>query len=455
MSTKIVGILELASKYKYGFTSRGVPLYLFKPYDEEESDYIVGSSCRETHYNQIALIEVVSKPDPHTKKAKGNLLQLYGRVGDPVAERTALLQHYCPLPKKANKGSEADAEAEEENRHVHLSSETGWITFHIDPVGCRDIDDAIAFYPATGTWAITIADAAAAVPDGSTLDLEAKAAGSTFYSLTGEALRPMLPAAISQGSASLLPGEKRRGLTLFIEPDGTERFGLSWITVKHSFTYESFVDSELAKEVKADQEPHAWIESFMIRYNRAAASVLKQAGLGLLRVQPTSVVDERLAAIDPALTWKGASYEPVSPDKDKIQTHASLGLYCHASSPLRRYADLVNQRIIKQILTARLHTLTLTLNLDIADHLNCRMKAAKRFSRDLTFLHFVTPGKVHEVEVIWITEGLEAKVWVPDWKRTLRLRHEEVHELGYRGRIKIYCDPTRRSWKSRVLTAPL
>ena len=444
MTTKQVGVLELASKYRYGLTSRGAPLFLFKPYDQDQPDYIVGSTERDISRNQIALVET---PPPGTKeKGRGTLLRLFGPVGDPAAEQAALLQYYCPA--KQDKTIAPDTDSDDENRQPLES----WTTFHIDPPGCRDIDDAIAYHHDSRTWAITIADVAAAVPVDSDTDKTAAAIGSTFYTLEGQALRPMLPPAISEGSASLLPGQRRRGLTLFLHADGTESWGLTWITVEHSFTYDSFVGSAVAFDLQVSKEPHAWIEELMIRYNRAAAALLKKAGAGLLRVQPPADAEKikAWAAIDPLLANEAALYESVRPEKE--QTHASLGLYCHASSPLRRYADLTNQRILKAILKGQQPL----ADPSVAERLNDRAKANKRWSRDLTFLTHVTPGRVHEIDVVWATdapEGEKQKVWVPLWKRLIRLRHAEPRPMGTKGRIQIFCDPTKRNWKQRILTA--
>jgi hypothetical protein len=91
----------------------------------------------------------------------------------------------------------------------------------------------------------------------------------------------------------------------------------------------------------------------------------------------------------------------------------------------------------------------------VAAHLNDRMKAARRFSRDLTFLTHVTPGKVHEISVIVMDEQ---KAYVPLWGRIIRLRHElrpEENTVGNEIQIQIYCDPTQRNWKQRVLTAAI
>lgn len=434
----LVGVLELASKYRYGLTSRGAPLFLFKPYDQTQPDYHVGSTERDLTRNQIALV------DPSSEN-RGTLVRLFGPVGDPDAEHAALLQHYAPSPPKATEIPESDT-GDDENR-IPIDAASGWTTFHIDPPGCRDIDDAVAYNHATRSWAITIADAAASVPIDSALDKAARAIGATFYNIEGRALRPMLPAILSEGAASLLPGERRRGLTLFISPSGEETFALSWITVVHSFTYDGFGRSDLAYDLQISRDPHSWIEELMIRYNRAAAAILRKANTGVLRVQ-AAAVQTLWAKIDPALGFlaaEAAAYEAT--DAGKEQNHASLGLYCHASSPLRRYADLVNQRALKAILRGGP-----TAGADV-DHLNARAKANKRWTRDLTFMTHVTPGRVHTIEVIWLQAEAKIRVWVPAWKRIITLRHEERHATGYIGEIRIFCDPTRRNWKQRILTA--
>jgi hypothetical protein len=212
--------------------------------------------------------------------------------------------------------------------------------------------------------------------------------------------------------------------------------------VANSFTYDSFKGSILAGVLGITEDPHIWIEKQMIRYNRAVAARLKAAGVGILRVQAAS--ESQWSSIDPGLGAEAASYESASADQ-KDQSHASLGLYCHASSPLRRYADLINQRILKAILAGKEPVVSVD-----PDHLNERAKANRRFSRELTFLTHVTAGRVHEIEVVWLEAD---RVWVPAWRRVVRLRHEEPHDLGYRGRIQIFCDPTRRNWKQRILTA--
>jgi exoribonuclease R len=206
------------------------------------------------------------------------------------------------------------------------------------------------------------------------------------------------------------------------------------------------------------KDPHIWIEELMIRYNKEVATRLKQTGSGLLRVQKPAdaITVATWSAIDPALSImaaEAATYE-VADAESVTQGHASLGLdaYCHASSPLRRYADLFNQRILKGLLRGGTKiTKPEPEPYRTAIELNNRTRANRRWTRDLTFLSLVTPGRVHTIDVIFL--GSE-RVWVPAWRRILRLRHIEDREPGFKGRINIFCDPTKRNWKSRVLTAP-
>jgi len=452
LTRRIIGVLELAGRYLYGFTSRGIPLYLFRPYDDSLPEFIVGSSERNTSVNQIAIVEIpVHGPArPGGEKMRGILHQLLGPVGDYTAEHLGLIEHYCPARHpRTPLIPEPDTSLDE--LREYLDAAHGWTTFHVDPEGCLDIDDAMAWNPLTATWAITIADVAAAVPPDCAIDQTAAAIGATFYMLSGAVLRPMLPRALSESATSLLPGQIRRGLTLFLGPDGASRWAPTWITVENSFTYDNFAASAIGA---TRGEPHQWIADQMILYNKAAAALLKQHGIGLLRTQAPADADAAANwdTIDPALVrlaHETARYEVADANANMEQVHAGLGgqPYAHATSPLRRYADLVNQRALKALLFA-----SATASTAMAAELNDRQRANRRWTRDLTFLENVTPGKVHTIDIIWVDI---MQVWVPAWSRLLRLRHvvERPPAPGTKAQIDIFCDPTQRNWKQRVMTS--
>jgi exoribonuclease R len=463
--TILVGILELASRYRYGLTSRGIPMYLFRPYDETQPEYVVGCSERDTTQNRIAFVVVpagTAIPSPPAKP-RAHLARLLGPVGDLAAETTGLLEHYCPT-RQLTMLPAPPADTTYDEYRQDLSAETGWITFHIDPAGCRDIDDAIAIHPESGRWAITIADAAAAVRRNTEIDRAAAAIATTFYDLNGHPVRPMLPRPISEDSASLLSGQRRRGVTYVFHPTSPTRYPpiwmLTWITVQHSFSYETFPGSAVAARLGLSaRDPHDFIEQMMITYNTAAAAKLQAHGVGsgLLRVQPPTLA-ATVALWPPELAHlarETALYEPVDPARQAEQGHASLELpaYAHASSPLRRYADLVNQRALREIIMSGDVPAELRSTAEQAEYLNRRTQANRRWTRDLTFLTHVTPGHVQHIPILWVSP---TQVWVLAWKRLLRLRHEVPEPAplpGTEDTIQIFCDPTRRNWRQRVLTA--
>jgi ribonuclease R len=97
-------------------------------------------------------------------------------------------------------------------------------TVTIDAPVTTDIDDAVAVLPAEPDGAlrvlVSIADVDAFVPEGSPIDLEARARATSVY-LAGRVI-PMLPDAISSDAASLIEGADRLALTveLRVDPEG-------------------------------------------------------------------------------------------------------------------------------------------------------------------------------------------------------------------------------------------
>lgn len=98
-------------------------------------------------------------------------------------------------------------------------------TYSIDPPGCQDIDDALSYRtltdPQTGRKIIElgvhIADVAAFVPEGSKLDLEAQARGTSVY--LPDRRIDMLPTLLSERLCSLRVGEPRYALSVLWHMD--------------------------------------------------------------------------------------------------------------------------------------------------------------------------------------------------------------------------------------------
>jgi exoribonuclease R len=91
----------------------------------------------------------------------------------------------------------------------------------IDPPGSRDLDQALHITEEPDGWTVhyAIADLAAFIKPGGALDDAARARGVTIY--LPDARSPLHPVALSEGAASLLPGEVRQALLWRIRLDGS------------------------------------------------------------------------------------------------------------------------------------------------------------------------------------------------------------------------------------------
>ena len=87
------GLLEFNTKIRYGFTSRDVPLYLFRPYNEAYPPMLV-SSKEVTRENQIAVILFEHWEDQTFPR--GGLVHSMGAAGDKDVEKAAIALQHSP-----------------------------------------------------------------------------------------------------------------------------------------------------------------------------------------------------------------------------------------------------------------------------------------------------------------------------------------------------------------------
>ena len=118
---------------------------------------------------------------------------------------------------------EVVAEAEKAAREAPLpdADETAIPFVTIDPPESMDLDQAMHLERRDGGYRVryAIADVAAFVPPGGAMDAEAHARGQTFYAPDADAR--LYPKAVSEGAASLLPGEVRPALVWTMDLDET------------------------------------------------------------------------------------------------------------------------------------------------------------------------------------------------------------------------------------------
>lgn len=454
----LIGVLELNSKYIYGHTSRGAKIYLFHPMDPAYPPMRVGCSERNTSHNQLALVKFSEWTET---LPRGNLVRLLGPIGDLDAERLGLQWLYG---RPEFKPLIFDICVSRQPRR-RLSLEEG--TINIDPEGCLDIDDVLTLQPCEEGWNlwITIADVAESIPTNSPGDILASERAQTLYQ-NGFAALPMLPKEVSEHSLSLLPLQERQGIALHCLWTGStlQIKGFEEVTVvnQKSYTYGSIYSSsfpidvlkEIASYLNGEEtnDSHEWIAQLMLLYNLEGAKLLLKAKSGLLRthappVQEKLVSYERIHPDLRVFAFESAKYELAEEGK----VHATLGSqpYTHLSSPLRRYADLVNQRVLKAVLRG-VPSEPLPSSLPVK--LNEVQKNLKRHDRDLFFLQQILHQPTGSLEGLVVdSTDSKTKVYVPHWKRIVSVKSDSQPLPGSQVCIDYYADLKKVSWKERIV----
>ena len=441
----LVGIVEFENKVKYGFTSRNVPIYLFTPLDTSYPSFLVGSSLKETkNHLGLASFELWDT----TTLPRGSLQKILGPCGVESVEKDALLLQYSPWNQKKK---EIPLELNVPPKSAYFLLDVP--TINIDPEGCRDIDDVISLWNENGIWhcAISIADVAAYYVRNPFMKFAEKL-GQSLYE-NGALRKPMFDYQITN-MLSMNPGEERFAVSLLFTWDGKQISNLAWqdsiIINKASYSYENCysakeIDMNVLKEIcwalgEASEDSHKWIESLMLFYNTEAAKILAEEGKGLLRAHSAPQEDklslyEKLGLPAKELAYPAALYVPAG----EPAHHWGLGkdMYCHASSPIRRFADVLNQIVLKD---------NPLENVDVyAYKLNLLQKAAKHYERDLFFLEQLFQNKTKEIEGIVVGE----KIFIPEWKRFVRAQTKKAE--GEKVVLRFYARMGERRWKDRIV----
>jgi exoribonuclease R len=425
----ISGVLHLTNKTKYGMTSRNVPMYLFRPFDRNEPPYVVGCSQPDTTHNVLALVEPM---DLNQRIPRGNLVRILGRCGDWKAEREAI--HWTYQPYRQPKLTTPVVTPPVVDR-IDLR---GYRTLHVDPPGCQDIDDCVTFWE--DKCVVTIADVGSWVAANPHLQVFAKN-GQTLYD-NGMAVRPMFPKEFSEDLFSLRPQQDRLGVSVIYERNHPPRWALTQVRVTESYTYEEANGipelkqwASYVAERELPDDPHIWIEAFMIRYNLFMATQLPEQALLRCHEQPKQDLFELYSAICPEATRlaeTAAVYDTLS----SRRLHWGMGrkLYTHMTSPIRRWADVHNQMCLLG------HHMLIDIEM-----LNLVNKKAKKHARDLFFLDQLQKPQV----VYGVALDTKSRVWVSEWKRVLTI---DSVEPGTRVKIEYYLDMNQPTWKKRMVT---
>lgn len=139
------------------------------------------------------------------------------RVSGPLDFGALRTEFDVPEVFPADVLAEADRVAAHPPLPDHDATDLPLVT--LDPPGARDLDQAMHLERRDGGYRVSyaIADVGAFVPLGSALDAEARRRGQTVYCPDGRT--PLHPPQLSEGAASLLPGELRPAALWTIDLD--------------------------------------------------------------------------------------------------------------------------------------------------------------------------------------------------------------------------------------------
>ena len=455
----LVGVLELNTKVRHGFTARNVPLYLFTPSNEAYPPMLVAS--KETTRENCLAVVAFEHWDEGTFP-RGGLVKLLGACGSIDAEKAAVSLQYSPWSWSTKTIPSILVSPPVEGRLVIDKP-----TINIDPRGCLDIDDTVSLWKEGKSWnlAINIADVSAFVALNPQLEFAEKI-GQTLYSNSGHAIRPMFPTRFSEDAFSLIPGEERFCLSLIGKWDGKTLTGLEWkeTLVRNwaAYTYENCMDAteidikvlmDIVKYLGYDtNDTHKWVEALMVLYNTKAAELIDSAGAGLLRTHDAPSKEKLLHMNDLGLPAKELAYPAAV--YSTVDTHGGhwgleKGLYCHASSPIRRYADILNQTVIKNVLRGFAQVPSIYSKYALS--LNRRDKAIKAYGRDCLFIDCVLGRPGTPVPGIVVEQNKKVSIYIADWKRIIRCDCTTIFAPGECVIVGFYANRLGRCWKKRMV----
>jgi hypothetical protein len=199
----------------------------------------------------------------------------------------------------------------------------------------------------------------------------------------------------------------------------------------------------LGQEEFSSTDSHTWVQALMILYNQATGSLLRQNKVGILRRHSAKKLEKFQAIGISSIPMAAAEY--VLADEENVR-HGGLNLesYAYASSPIRRYCDLVNQRIIKRLMDEGQPSASAPTK-ELVDELNRRQKQEKAFTRDLFFM-----GVLSSKDPVQGIAMSEKRVWIPAWKRAITVRNTAL-TVGTSYTITWYENKQLPHWKDRIV----
>ena len=389
-------------------------------------------------------------------------------------------------------------------------------TVSVDDADTIEVDDAVSVRQVGDgrELLVHISDVAAEMPLESELDRVARARGTSMY--TPDGIVTLLPRALVSDVLSLDRETDRQALTAAFPIDaqgavGPPRFERSLVRVDRALNYAQATEAAAwsADGAVSGAEQGSWLLDFgrQLRERRIAGGAIS-LDLGSLKLtledgRPrrqirdssapadrlvsesmilfNGAVGDLLAAAGRAALYRsqepprGPLPEPGTPLRDLIgrrllspartftepKPHAGLGLaaYAQSSSPIRRYGDLINQRLLCDVLDGRPASVNEHDLLKLAQHLAERERIVRTAAHGRDAFWMATSllarsGKTIEGRLARAPRRGLGSVLVPELARELPLRAPRGWEPPDLGTLRDWTIASVRPQRGRVELAP-
>jgi exoribonuclease R len=417
----IVGILYLNNNIKYGFTKKNVPYFKFKPISEKYPEFIVPSKLKnkEKYYCVIKF----NKWDIKNKHPIGQIENLIGTLGNIKNEIDMLLYrtNIYPRVKKIDY-----------NKMPIITDEINYYTFSIDPDGCQDIDDAFHFNNKINGYeiGIHIANVARFI---NYIDVN-------FYSsiYLDQNQINMLSNDHSFNLCSLGNKEKKRSMSLILNYNLDKelvsyKFEESIVyniaysykrcdeIIKSNFDELDNFNKKIKKlfnlynqiTLEKNTSSTNMVEYFMLIYNSITASVLyKYNPNTILRTHKNNhdlQTQESILQKYLNKTSQNAALYEINPT---LTRHDALDLnfYTHATSPIRRYVDILNQQNLIKYLSSE--ELIIEPKIDDVNLFSKKLRKFNNLYNKLNLIFKLESFKNYDAYIISIKHN-RIKIYIP------------------------------------------
>jgi exoribonuclease R len=184
-------------------------------------------------------------------------------------------------------------------------------------------------------------------------------------------------------------------------------------------------------------DSHKWIEILMLTYNSRAGEVLKEKNRGILRNQKglsleRSKLFDKFGSDYMYLCYESAKY--CLPSNDTNHSMLNISAYAHASSPIRRYVDIINQFALKSE----------EFSYGNIERFNIQQKKAKEFERELIYIDLYENKKILDGIIL---DG--EKIFISYLKKIIK--YNNLLEVGKKVQLQYYINTQGIRWKDRIV----